>query len=233
MTKKKYIARELYFNQIEPFIGSGLIKVLTGQRRVGKSYVLLQVMDEIRKREPEAKIIYINKEDYQFEAIKTHKDLMEYLKTRSAKNGKHYLFIDEIQEIRSFEIALRSLQAVDGWDIYCTGSNATLLSGELATYLSGRYIQIRIYALNYKEFLQFHKLTDSGEAFIKYIRHGGMPHLINLRQEDRLVYEYLRNIQDTIVLRDIVARFNVRNIHFLQDLIFYLADITGSIVSAK
>ena len=233
MTKKKYIKRNLYFDQIEPFIGSGLIKVLTGQRRVGKSYMLLQLMDEIRKRDPKGQIIYINKEDYRFEAIKSHDNLMEYLKTQSNKGKKHYLFIDEIQEIKNFEIALRSLHAIDDWDIYCTGSNATLLSSELATFLSGRYVQIRIYALNYAEFLQFHRLIDSIETFMKYIRYGGMPHLINLRQENRVVYEYLRNIQDTIVLRDIVARFNIRNIHFLQDLIFYLADIIGSIVSAK
>lgn len=233
VNKKKYIKRNLYLNKIEPFIGSGLIKVLTGQRRVGKSYVLLQLMDEIRKRDSNARIIYINKEDYRFEAIKTHDDLMEYLKSQSKKGAKHYLFIDEIQEIKNFEIALKSLVAIDDWDIYCTGSNATLLSGELATYLSGRYVQIRIYALNYTEFIQFHRLTDSTESFMKYIRYGGMPHLINLRQEDRIVYEYLKNIRDTIVLRDIIARFNVRNIQFLQDLIFYLADITGSIVSAK
>ena len=233
MIEKKYIPRDLYFNQIEPFIDSGLIKVLTGQRRVGKSFVLLQVMDEIRNRNRDAQIIYINKEDYQFEAIKTHDNLMAYLKTQAKQSGKYYLFIDEIQEIKNFEIALRSLQSVDGWDIYITGSNATLLSGELATYLSGRYIQIRIYALNYSEFLKFHALTDSVEAFRKYIRFGGMPHLINLSLEDRIVYEYLRNIQNTIVLRDIVERFNVRNIHFLHDLIFYLADISGSVVSAK
>ena len=190
-------------------------------------------MDEIGKRNRNAKIIYINKEDYRFETIRTYADLMEYLKPQTGKGGKYYLFIDEIQEIKNFEIALRSLQAIDGWDIYCTGSNATLLSGELATYLSGRYVQIRIYPLNYSEFLQFHSLTDSAVSFLKFIRHGGMPHLINLRQEDRIVYEYLRNIQDTIVLRDIVARFNVRNIPFLQDLIYYLAGITGSIVSAK
>lgn len=233
MKKRKYIPRDLYFKEIEPFIDSGLIKILTGQRRVGKSYVLLQVMDEIRKRHKGANIIYINKEDYQFEHIRDHNDLMLYVKGQAKKKRKYYLFIDEIQDIKNFEIALRSLHAIDGWDIYCTGSNATLLSGELATYLSGRYIQIRIYSLSYKEFLEFHSLIESEETFYKYVRYGGMPHLINLRLEDRIVYEYLRNIQDTIVLRDIIARFNVRNVHFLQDLIFYLADITGSIVSAK
>jgi predicted AAA+ superfamily ATPase len=233
MDNKKYIPRPHYFNQIEPFINSGLIKVLTGQRRVGKSFVLLQVMDEIRKRDPKAQIISINKEDYQFEAIKTHDDLMAYLKQHAKKGKKHYLFIDEVQEIKNFEIALRSLQTIEEWDIYVTGSNATLLSGELATYLSGRYIQIRIYSLTYGEFLTFHQLSDSTDTLMKYIRYGGMPHLINLRREDRIVYEYLRNIQNTIVLRDVVARFRVRNVHFLQDLIFYLADTTGSLVTAK
>jgi len=228
-----YIPRDLYFNQIEPYIGQGLIKVITGQRRVGKSYVLLQVMEEIRKRYPNARIIYINKEDYQFEAIKTYDHLMGYLQSITSLTERCYLFIDEIQEIKNFEIAIRSLQSVNGWDIYCTGSNATLLSGELATNLSGRYIQIRVYSLTYAEFLLFYSLADSAEAFLKYIRYGGMPHLINLPQEDRIVYEYLQNIRDSIVLRDIVTRFNVRNVHFLQDLMLYLADITGSVVSAK
>lgn len=233
MNNKKYIPRTYYFNQIDPFINSGLIKILTGQRRVGKSFVLLHVMDEIRKRDPKAQIISINKEDYRFEAIKTHDDLMAYLKHHAKQGKKHYIFIDEVQEIKNFEIALRSLQSIEEWDIYITGSNATLLSGELATYLSGRYIQIRIYSLTYGEFLTFHQLTDSAETLMKYIRYGGMPHLINLRMEDRIVYEYLRNIQNTIVLRDVVARFRVRNVHFLQDLIFYLADTTGSIITAK
>ena len=207
--------------------------MLTGQRRVGKSYILLQVMDEIGKRDPTAQIIYINKEDYSFEHIKTHDDLMTYLDKVKKSGGKIYLFIDEIQDISNFEIALRSLLAVDNWDIYCTGSNATLLSGELATYLSGRYVEIRIYSLSYPEYLQFHHLKNSQESFLRFIKYGGMPHIINLPQEDRIIYEYLRNIQNTIVLRDVVARFRVRNISFLHDLIYYLADTVGSILSAK
>lgn len=233
MSNKKYIPRPLYFNKIEPFIGSGLIKVLTGQRRVGKSYVLLQVMDAIRKRDPEAVIISINKEDYRFDAIKTHTDLMEYLKVHRSGKGNHYLFIDEVQDIAGFEVALRSLLSVEDWDIYITGSNATLLSGELATYLSGRYIQIPVHALSYNEFLQFHQLPGSTETLMKYIRWGGMPHLIHLPKEDAVIFEYLKNIHNTIVLRDIVERFSVRNVRFLQDLIHYLADITGSVLSAK
>jgi predicted AAA+ superfamily ATPase len=233
MITNKYIPRQLYFNKIEPFIGSGLIIVLTGQRRVGKSYVLLQVMDEIRKRDSEASIIYINKEDYHFESIKNHIDLMAYLESKQKGVAKHHLFIDEVQDISNFELALRSLLSVDGWDIYITGSNATLLSGELATHLSGRYIQIPVHALSYPEFLQFHEFPESAGSFLQYIRWGGMPHLINLRKDDAVVYEYLRNIHNTIILRDIIARFNIRNVRFLQDLISYLADITGSVLSAK
>jgi len=233
MSDKKYIPRPIYFDKIEPFIGSGLIKVLTGQRRVGKSYVLLQLMDEIQKRDSSATIVHINKEDYRFEFIKNHSDLMVYLDSQRVKDSNHYLFIDEVQDISKFEIALRSLLTVDNWDIYITGSNATLLSGELATYLSGRYIQLAIHALSYTEFLDFHQFTENTESFLKYIRWGGMPHLINLRKDDAVIFEYLRNIHNTIVLRDIIARFNIRNVKFLQDLIHYLADITGSVLSAK
>ena len=233
MRNRNYLPRDLYFNQIEPFIGKGLIKVLTGQRRVGKSYLLFQVMDSINKLDPEAEIIYIDKEDCQFDAIKTYVDLMIYLHSIRKQSGKCYLFIDEIQDIVNFEIALRSLQDDPDWDIYCTGSNATLLSGELATYLAGRFIQIRIYALTYAEYLRFHQLSDSPESFLNYIKYGGMPYLVNVEQDERIVYEYLRNVLDTIVLRDVVSRYNVRNIHFLRDLIHYLSDSIGSVVSAK
>jgi len=233
MRNRNYLPRDLYFNQIKPFIGIGLIKVLTGQRRVGKSYLLFQVMDSINKLDPEAEIIYIDKEDCQFDAIKTYVDLMNYLHSTRKQSGKCYLFIDEIQDIVNFEIALRSLQDDPDWDIYCTGSNATLLSGELATYLAGRFIQIRIYALTYAEYLRFHQLSDSPESFLNYIKYGGMPYLVNVEQDERIVYEYLRNVLDTIVLRDVVSRYNVRNIHFLRDLIHYLSDSIGSIVSAK
>ena len=234
MNKREYIYRAAYYKQIEPYIGDNkLIKVLIGQRRVGKSYILFQLMEEIKKRNPAMEILYINKEDYAFDFIKSYSDLIAYLKLKKKSKGNTCLFIDEVQDIQSFEKALRSLQASGNYDIYCTGSNASLLSGELATYLAGRYIQIRIYSLTYPEFLQFHKLKESAESLQKYIKIGGMPHLINLRNEERIYYEYLRNIIDSIVLRDVVSRFKVRNVGFLQDLIHFLADNIGSIVSAK
>lgn len=227
------IRRPLFFGKIEPYIHSGLIKVLTGQRRVGKSFILRQVMDEILDRNPSANILYINKEDYQFDHIRNYDDLMTWLAPFLKEKARQYLFIDEVQEITGFELALRSLLASGSWDIYITGSNATLLSGELATLLGGRTIQISVHSLLYPEFLHFHRLEESAESFLKYIRWGGMPHLIHLPKEDRIIYEYLSNIHNSIILRDIVARFNIRNLMFLQDLIKYLADITGSLLSAK
>lgn len=228
-----YIPRNRYLKQIEPFIGSNLIKVLVGQRRVGKSYILFQLMDEISKQDKFTKILYINKEDLEFDQLKTYKDLVEYVMLHKEENRNLALFIDEIQDIDEFERALRHFQNKKDYDVYCTGSNAQLLSGELATFLAGRHIQIRIFSLSYTEFLDFHKLTDSSESLLKYIKYGGMPHLVNLKDEERVYYEYLHNIFNTIVLKDIVMRFNVRNIKFLNDLILYLADSTGSIVSAK
>lgn len=230
---KPYIPRPTYFNQIEPFIGSGLIKVMIGQRRVGKSYILYQLMDEIYKRDSRTQIIYINKEDYEFDDIKTYKELIEYVTHKREDNRKVALFIDEIQDIIEFERALRHFQNIAEFDIYCTGSNANLLSGELATFLAGRHIQIRVYSLSYQEFLAFHRLENSTESLFKYIKHGGLPHLIHLKDEDRIYEEYLRNIFHTIVLKDIVMRFNIRNTSFLNDLIHFLADNIGSIVSAK
>ncbi len=233
MRINNYIPRPNYFSQIEPYIGDSLIKVITGQRRVGKSYILFQLMEAIKKRKPDAEIIYINKEDHSFDAIKTYMDLIGYIDTVKKSDKNSCLFIDEIQDIYEFERALRSLQAGGKYDIYCTGSNSTLLSGELATFLAGRYVQIRVFSLTYPEFLQFHKLEDNNKSLQSYIKYGGMPHLINLRKEDAVYYEYLKNVFDSIVLRDIVARYKVRNVHFLLDLTRFLAENIGSIVSAK
>lgn len=230
---RSYIPRNNYFEQFEPYIGSNLIKVLVGQRRVGKSYILFQLMDEIERRDSSVQILFINKEDYAFDSIKNYSDLIEYVHTQKQENHKTALFIDEIQDIDEFEKALRHFQNKEEYDIYCTGSNSKLLSGELATYLAGRHIQIRIFSLSYTEFLSFHQLVDSNDGLLKYIKYGGMPHLINLKNEERVYYEYLDNVFNTIVLKDIIMRFNVRNVSFLNDLIFFLADNIGSIVSAK
>jgi len=230
---KKYIVRQHYLDRIRPYIGKDIIKVITGQRRVGKSYLLFQIMDVVTASDPEAQIIYINKELYKFDFIDNYEALLAYIKDKAEDKKKRYVFIDEVQDIDQFEKALRSLFAEGGYDIYCTGSNAGLFSGELATYLSGRYVEIKVFSLSYIEFLDFHKLQNSPEAFLKYIKYGGLPYLINLNLEDDIVYDYLKNIYNTILFKDVVKRNRIRNIAFLERLVIYLADNAGSLVSAK
>lgn len=229
----EYIERPLYIDRLKPFIGKSLIKVLIGQRRVGKSYLFMQVRDLIIKQSPDTQIIYINKEQHEFSKIKNSDDLFLYLKEKVRENGKVALFIDEIQDIESFEITLRDLVTRGNYDIYCTGSNANLLSSELATFLSGRYIEIKVFGLSYTEFLVFYNLQDSVASFQNYLKFGGLPYLINLNTEIQVAYEYLTSIYNTILLKDVVSRFKVRNVKFLENLIAFLADNIGSIVSSK
>jgi predicted AAA+ superfamily ATPase len=141
--------------------------------------------------------------------------------------------IDEIQMVAEFEKTLRSLLAEGGYDIYCTGSNAHILSGELGTYLGGRYIEIPVYALSYPEFLLFHKLENSSASLDKYLKYGGLPYLIHLDLTDEIVFDYLKNISQSILFRDVVSRFEVRNVEFLVRLIKYLANETGNLISAR
>lgn len=228
-----YKKRPYYIDKIAPFIGTNLIKVLVGQRRSGKSYILLHLMDIVRERDKTANIIYINKEDNAHESIAGYRDLIKYAEDRIVVKVNNYLFIDEIQDIEHFEKALRHFSAKGIFDLYCTGSNARLLSSEIATGLSGRYIEIPIHPLSYKEFLVFHKLEQGEVSLLQYIRYGGLPFIVNLKLTDEVVYGYLQSIYNTIVLKDVVARFNVRNINFLNRLLEYLADIVGSLVSAN
>jgi len=230
---KKYFSRNNYFKLIKPYINTNIIKVIIGQRRVGKSYFLYQIIDEVKKLDKKANIIYINKELYEFDAIKDYKDLERYLNERLLKKSKNYIFIDEIQEIINFEKALRSLNTQENNDIYCTGSNANLLASDLANLLGGRFIEIPIYSLSYEEFLQFHHLEKNKESLFSYIKYGGLPYLINLKLEDEQIYGYLKTIFNTIILKDVVARFNIRNINLLERLVEYLANCEGTFVSAK
>jgi len=227
------IERKTYTDRIEPFIRKPVVKALTGQRRTGKSYVLYQVMARILREDPGAKIIYINKEDVRFDFIRNYSDLVRYIKSETEKQQPGYIFIDEIQEIAEFEKAVRSLLLDSRNDIYITGSNARLLSGELATMLGGRSVEFRISSLSYREFLEFHRLDDNDESFDRYALYGGLPFLVNLKFNDEVVFEYLRNIYNTIVLRDVVYRHRLRNIYFLEQLIRFLADNAGSLFSAK
>jgi hypothetical protein len=206
---------------------------LTGQRRVGKSFVLKELAETIRKMFPEANIVYINKEKRAFNSIKNDADLSAYVEEKLPEYGRNFLLIDEVQDIEGFEHTLRSLNADDECQIIVTGSNAKMLSSELSTYLGGRYIDIHIQSLSYKEFLNFHRLEDSAASLNQYLRFGGLPHLyrVGLDNED-LVWEYIQNIYNTIVLKDVVQREGLRNVTLFENLMAYVSDNTGQLVSA-
>lgn len=228
----KILNRPYYSNHIKSFVGKGIIKVLTGQRRVGKSYILLQLMQEIKNENPNANIIYINKEQEEFRFIRGEEELFAYLKDQIDPGKENYLFIDEIQDIDGFEHVLRSLQAADSCDIFCTGSNAKMLSSELSTYLSGRYIEFRIHSLSYNEFLYFHSLPDEDNSLKLFLTYGGMPYLSRLPLNDEMAFEYLKNVYSTILLKDVISREGIRNVDFLETLVDYVADNVGSLFSA-
>lgn len=231
--KKDLIYRKRYLERIRPFIGKSLIKVFSGQRRVGKSYLLFQIMQEIQASDEQANLIYINKEDLAFSTLKTAKDLEEFVLAQKKNGQKNYIFIDEIQEISDFEAALRSLLLDDELDLYCTGSNAHLLSRDIAGALSGRSIEINVHSLSYFEFLEFMKLEDSNKALSQFLKYGGLPYLKDLPLQDNIVFEYLKNIYSTIAVRDIVNRYALRNVPFLEQLTLFLADNIGNLFSAK
>ena len=227
------IDRTSYIDRIKPFMRKDIAKVLTGQRRVGKSFLLYQLVKLIMTEEPEANIIYINLEDFAFNKIETSDDLHAYISTRLKTDAYNYIFIDEIQDVAGFEKVIRSLLLQPLNDIYITGSNAKMLSGELATYLSGRYVEFHIYSLSYLEFLQFHKLDNNSRSLDLYARYGGLPYLVNLPLNDETVNEYMKSVYSTIVFRDVVNRYNLRNIPFLERLIQFFAENIGNLFSAK
>ena len=223
----------VYTELITPFINKNIIKVLTGQRRVGKSCILQQLRQQILESAPNANIIFINKEYEEFSAIRTSEDLSAYIIPRLHPDVTNYLFIDEVQDIQGFEHTLRSLQAQDSCDIFITGSNATMLSSELSTYLAGRYIEFHIHSLTYQEYLTFHRVEASTQSLRNYLTFGGLPYLSNLPQQQEIVFEYLGNVFSTILLKDIVKREGIRNVDFLESLVLYTADNVGNLFSAN
>ena len=229
--------RHLYLNKISPFINKPVIKVITGMRRVGKSYFIRQIIDKIKSQHiAEEQIIYINKELLDYDFIKTYQDLHQYVTDKFSQiAGQKYLFIDEIQEILEWEKAVTSLFAQENIDIYITGSNAQLFSSELATLISGRYIEFPIYALGFQEFLQFRgdNRQDDDKEFLTYLKLGGFPAIHHFILDEELVYQYINSLYSTIVLKDIIKRNNVRNVDLLENIVRYAFDNIGNIFSAR
>lgn len=225
--------RDAYIERIKPFMRTPIVKVMIGHRRVGKSFILFQLIELIKNEDKNANIIYINKEDIEFVEIVSYRELYDYISKRLVADRRNYIFIDEIQEISDFKVTIRSLALDDNNDIYITGSNSGMFSSDLANELGGRYVEFRIYSLSYLEFLNFHKLPNDDNSLEKYFHFGGLPYLIHLPLEEPIVMEYISSVYSTIILRDVVERKKIRNTSFLEQLIRFLANNVGSLFSSN
>lgn len=219
------IKRETYLKQIRGFYDKDLIKVITGIRRCGKSVLLMQIMEELKMQGIEEKqIIYINFEDYDFSFIQTGMDLHEYVKERIKSEKKYYLFFDEIQVIPDFERVINSLKVKYDTSIFITGSNGKLLSGELATFLSGRYVSFRIMPFSFREMcelLHIKKEDVKEETLYEYMIWGGLPQRFQMEDEEQ-TKTFLRDVYDAIVLKDIVWRAGIKDVELFNRIIEYL-----------
>lgn len=224
--------RPQYIEKIAGLINRGMMLILVGQRRVGKSKVLELFKDWLSRNRPEANVVYINKELQEFRDIVTAEHLYDYVIERLPEGGENYLLIDEVQDIENYENALRSFHAANRCQVIATGSNAYIFSSELGTRLSGRYIEIKIYNLSYLEFLRFHGLEDSDEALMHYLRMGGLPGLCVFKPEEKSqINDYFEGVYNTILVKDIVSREKVRNVAQLENIIRFVADNIGKPLS--
>lgn len=235
------IKRDLYLEEIKKYMNKPIIKVITGMRRSGKSMILKLIQEELEKMGiVKENIIYMNFESLVFIDIKDFEALYKHIiKKTFNKKGKIYILLDEIQEVKGWEKAINSFLVDLDVDIYITGSNANLLSSELATYIAGRYIEIKIYPLSFQEYIDFasennKKISLSiDEYFYQYLNFGGLPgiHIFNYNKEE--IYQYLADVYNSILLRDVIARNNIRDIELLERVVLYIMDNIGNTFSAK
>lgn len=233
------IKREMYMERIRPFIGNELIKVLTGLRRSGKSVMLELIKEELIEHHGVAKdqIIALNFENMNNMHLCTATSLHESIKQMiESIEGKAYLFLDEIQEVEEWERCINSFRVEFDCDIYITGSNAKLLSGELATYLAGRYVEFVIYPFSFREFLEMNQSEESHpdvmSLFQKYLLQGGMPFLANLSGNQLAINQYLQDVYNSVVLKDVVKRNSIRDVDLLERIITYVLANIGHPFSA-
>ena len=235
------IKRNLYLEEIKKYMNKPLIKVITGMRRSGKSMILKLIQEELKNDGIDEKnIIYINFESLVFMDIKNFETLYKYIiEKKNNISGKIYILLDEIQEVKGWEKAINSFLVDLHVDIYITGSNANLLSSELATYIAGRYIEIKIYPLSFQEYIDFASENNKDnpltldEYFNQYLNFGGLPgiHILNYNKEE--IYQYLADVYNSILLRDVIARNGIRDIELLERVVLYIMDNIGNTFSAK
>lgn len=227
----KITERNSYIKQVENLLGKGEAIVLTGHRRAGKSCILASLAERWKNL---GNIIFIDMEDPDHADLETYKELHDYVKSHFVEESKNFLLIDEVQEISQFEKALRYWIRQDNMTVVVTGSNAAMLSSEVATAFAGRYFDVHINSLNYEEFLRFYALQDSDNSLTAYLRWGGLPFLAQIPMADTKVRtDYLGSIYDTIFVKDVITRRKVRNVTMMDNLARFVADNTGKIFSAN
>lgn len=235
------IKRELYLKKIRNFIDKPVIKVITGMRRSGKSMILKLISQELLERGILSQnIIYINFESLMFSDLTEFRALYNHVIEKSQTlTGKVYILLDEIQEVEHWEKAVNSFMVDLDCDIYITGSNANLLSSELATYIAGRYVKIKVYPLSFREYIDFAKIQNpqnilsNEEYFEQYLQFGGLPGIHNFSYDKSNIYQYLSDIYSSILLKDVVAKNNIRDVELLERIILYIFDNIGNTFSAK
>lgn len=235
------IKRELYLKKIRNFIDKPVIKVITGMRRSGKSMILKLISQELLERGILSQnIIYINFESLMFSDLTEFRALYNHVIEKSQTlTGKVYILLDEIQEVEHWEKAVNSFMVDLDCDIYITGSNANLLSSELATYIAGRYVEIKVYPLSFREYIDFAKIQNpqnilsNEEYFEQYLQFGGLPGIHNFSYDKSNIYQYLSDIYSSILLKDVVAKNNIRDVELLERIILYIFDNIGNTFSAK
>ena len=232
------IRRELYINQLKNFIDKPFIKVISGIRRSGKSVLLMLLKEELLKNKiTENQIIYINFESFEYSEITGAKQLYQLVKEKITSDRKYYILLDEIQEVENWEKAINSLQVDFDTDIYITGSNSKLLSGELATYLAGRYIEITVYTLAFSEYLHFKKHLEEGsnlyDEFERFLRLGGFPVIHTANYTEESAWKIVYDIYASVILRDAVQRNKIRDIELLERVVKYVFNNIGNKFSAK
>ena len=228
------LKRETYLSRIRGFYNSDLVKILVGIRRCGKSVILNQIVEEIKdKGVLENHIIYVNFELVEFEELQDYKKLNKYIKDNIKDDKIYYIFLDEIQRVEKFEIVVNSLRAsLSNVSIFITGSNSKLLSDELSTVLSGRYVLFNVYPLNYKEFTELASLNpEKEETFWNFVKWGGLPNRVQFTDENN-IKDYLHSVFDSIILRDVVERLGLKDVTLFNLLLQYIIDTTGREFSA-
>ncbi|HBD94417.1 MAG: ATPase [Spirochaetes bacterium GWF1_31_7] len=229
------IRREMYLNKLIAYKNKNLIKVITGIRRCGKS-TLMEIFQGylLENGIAENQILSINFENIDFEELTDPKILHEYVKNKLLADKVNYLFFDEIQNVKDFQKVIDSLYIKKNTDIYITGSNAYMLSGELATLLSGRYVEIQMLPLSFKEYVStFNDKTDLSRKYSDYLQYSSFPYAIELTHNKELIKDYLKGIYSTIVLKDVVARNNIADVSMLESVIRFAFDAIGNICSIK